>query len=52
MHMSYEQFKSIQPSLTAALANAFEAKLIAMGDDAKGISWFSSSAEGHVKNVS
>lgn len=50
MHMSHEQFKEIQPGLTAALAAAIEATLIEMGEDAKGISWFSSSAESHVKN--
>ncbi len=50
MHMSHEQFKLIQPELTAALAAAFEAKLVEMGEDAKGISWFSSSAKTHVKN--
>ena len=43
--MSHEQFKEVQPALTAALAAAFEAKLIEMGDGIKGISWFSSSAK-------
>lgn len=43
--MNHENFKQIAPKLTAALASAFEAKLIEMGEDAKGISWFSSIAK-------
>ena len=52
MHISYDQYKQLQPKLTAALAKALEAKLIEMGDDIKGISWFSSSASSHPKNHS
>lgn len=43
--MTYEAFQKIKPDLTAALAKAIEAQLKEMGDDIKGLSWFSSSAE-------
>lgn len=49
--MTYQEFQNIKPELTAKLASAFEAKLIEMGDDAKGISWFCSTAKSHPKNV-
>jgi hypothetical protein len=48
--MTYETFQKIKPDLTAALAKAFEAKLKEMGEDVKGISWFSSCAEGYNKH--
>jgi hypothetical protein len=44
-NMNYTEFKKIAPALTAALAAAFEAKLLEMGENAKGISWFSSQAK-------
>lgn len=45
VHMSHEEFKKISPKLTEDLANAIQAKLIDMGEDIKGLSWFSSIAE-------
>ncbi len=45
--MDIDDFMKIKGSLTAALANAIENTLRSMGDDAKGISWFSSIAEKH-----
>ena len=50
-HLTHEQFKAIAPDLTQKLAAAFEAKLIAMGDDIKGITWFCSTAHQHPKNA-
>ncbi|BFI95961.1 MAG: hypothetical protein RSP_14710 [Rhodanobacter sp.] len=47
-HMSHASFNAIKDVLVAKLANVIEAQLIAMGDDAKGISWFSSCAEEYV----
>jgi len=43
--MDHAGFKSIQMELTQKLAVAIQAKLEEMGEDAKGISWFSSVAE-------
>lgn len=43
--MNHKQFKEMQPQLTTKLAEAFETKLKEMGEDTKGISWFSSIAE-------
>ena len=40
--MDIDDFKNIEPKLTAVLANAIERELVRMGDDAKRISWFSS----------
>mgnify|MGYP001428704914 CR=1 FL=1 len=42
--LDHEGFKLIKAELTEKLANAIQAKLEEMGDDAKGISWFSSIA--------
>lgn len=42
--MDHAGFKSIQAELTEKLAIAIQAKLEEMGEDAKGISWFSSTA--------
>lgn len=42
--MTHSQFLEIKEDLTKALAEAFEVKLVEMGDRAKGISWFSSVA--------
>lgn len=49
--MTHEKFKDIKSSFTENLAIAFEKALRDMGDDAKGISWFSSVAESHPKNT-
>lgn len=38
-------FNDIKTVLTERLQNVIEAKLIEMGDSAKGISWFSSTAQ-------
>lgn len=43
-HLDHAGFNAIKGALTAALAAAIEKELIAMGDDAKGVSWFSSCA--------
>lgn len=37
-------FEAIKPELTASLAEKIEQKLASMGDEIKGISWFSSEA--------
>lgn len=42
--MDHAGFLAIKSSLTAALAVALEKKLNEMGEEAKGISWFSSCA--------
>lgn len=42
--LDHAGFVAIKGDLTAALAAAIEAKLVEMGEDAKGISWFSSVA--------
>ena len=42
--------ESIRNHLTAVLAQAIENQLRLMGDDIKGLSWFSSSAKSHPKN--
>lgn len=42
--LDHAGFLAIKDDLTAKLAAAFEAKLIEMGEDAKGITWFSSVA--------
>lgn len=44
--MTHEQFKLIAPQLTADLAQAIEAELVKLGDEAKNLSWFSSIARG------
>lgn len=44
-YLDHAGFNAIKDQLTAALAAAFEDQLNAMGEDAKGISWFSSCAE-------
>ena len=44
-YLDHAGFNAIKDQLTAALAAAIEKELIAMGDDAKGITWFSSVAE-------
>lgn len=41
----YADFLAVKDQLTAALAAAFLQKLQEMGDDVKGISWFSSVAD-------
>lgn len=42
-------FLAIKDELIESLASAFEARLIEMGDDAKGISWFSSVASSYAE---
>ncbi len=49
--MDIDDFKKIKEPLTESLAAAFEARLREMGDDAKGISYFSSVAHLHPKNI-
>ncbi|MBB6259313.1 hypothetical protein ABFU18_16400 [Xanthomonas campestris pv. campestris] len=41
-------FLAIQDQLIEKLARAFESQLVMMGQDAKGISWFSSVAQQYV----
>ncbi|QDJ96289.1 hypothetical protein Xoosp13_102 [Xanthomonas phage Xoo-sp13] len=48
--MTLSEFQNIKADFTAILADAFERKLRDMGDDAKGITWFSSVAKSHSKN--
>jgi hypothetical protein len=43
--LDHAGFEAIKAELTAQLAAAIEKQLVAMGEDAKGISWFSSCAE-------
>lgn len=45
-----EWFDSVKVELTAKLAVAAENKLKEMGEDIKGISWFSSDAKNYPKN--
>lgn len=49
--MDHAEFQQIKAELTEQLAQAIGATLVEMGDDVKGISWFSSSAAEHPKNV-
>jgi hypothetical protein len=49
VHMDHAGFLAIKDELTESLAGAFEARLSQMGDDAKGISWFSSVASEYVE---
>lgn len=44
-HIDHASFNAIKDVLVAKLAGVIETQLIAMGEDAKGISWFSSVAE-------
>ena len=44
-YLDHAGFYAIKDQLTAALAAVIEEQLIAMGEDIKGISWFSSCAE-------
>ena len=44
-YLDHAGFYAIKDQLTATLAAAIEEQLIAMGEDAKGVSWFSSCAE-------
>ena len=44
-HLDHAGFNAIKAELTASLAAAIHKELLAMGEDAKGISWFSSAAE-------
>lgn len=45
--LDHAGFIAIKDQLTAKLAEAIEAQLVAMGDDIKGITWFSSCAHEH-----
>ena len=40
-----EEFEKIEPQLIKTLANAIEAALLEMGEDAQGVDWFSSVAD-------
>lgn len=44
-YINHAGFNAIKDSMTAKLAAIIESQLRAMGEDAKGISWFSSVAE-------
>lgn len=48
-HLDHAGFLAIKDQFAASLAAAFQAKLEEMGEDAKGISWFSSVAEEYVE---
>lgn len=43
-------FNAIKSQLTAQLADTIEEQLVLMGEDAKGISWFSSAAVDYANN--
>ena len=43
--LNHTGFLAIKNQLTVELAKAFEKQLVAMKDETKGISWFSSCAE-------
>lgn len=47
-YLDHAGFNAIKDQLKSALAAEIEKQLIAMGEDAKGISWFSSCAEEYV----
>ncbi len=49
--MDIDDFTKIKDKLTGSLAAAIENQLREMGDDIRGISWFSSVAEFHPKNI-
>lgn len=48
--LDHAGFLAIKDSLTAALAAVITAELTSMGEDAKGVSWFSSCASDYVGN--
>lgn len=48
-HLDHAGFIAIKDELTAKLAAAFEKKLHEMGEDAKGITWFSSIAHAYTE---
>jgi len=47
--MAHAGFLAIKDELTESLAHAFEARLVEMGEEAKGVSWFSSVAYDYVE---
>ena len=50
-HLTKDEFDKLKPSMTAELAAVIENTLREMGDDIRGLSWFSSNAEHHPKNA-
>lgn len=46
-YLDHMGFEAIKEELTASLAAAFKNKIEEMGEDAKGISWFSASANAY-----
>jgi len=48
-HPALAGFLAIKDELTESLAHAFEARLHDMGEDVKGVSWFSSVALAYVE---
>lgn len=48
--MEIDDFKNMEDGLVATLAAAIENKLREMGDDIRGLTWFSSVAEFHPSN--
>ena len=46
--LDHASFLAVKEALTLTLASTIEHQLRKMGDDAKGISWFSSCARAHV----
>lgn len=49
--LDHAGFLAIKEQLTKALAEAFYQKLVEMGDDVRGISWFCTSAKTHPLNA-
>lgn len=49
--MTHHEFLQHKDAMTQTLAGIIEAKLIEMGEDAKGLSWFSSTAKDYPKNA-
>jgi hypothetical protein len=43
--MNKQAFESKREQFTASLAEAFSSKIKEMGDDVRGVTWFSSEAE-------
>lgn len=48
-HLDHAGFLAIKEQMTADLAAAIQQQLEIMGDDAKGISWFSSVAQSYAR---
>jgi len=50
MAMNKQAFEAKREQFTAALAAAFAAKINDLGEDVRGVTWFSSNAEEHMSN--